>query len=277
MNFIRFFVNFNNTKSITINFFNLGKRFNKLVMAETSESHTKLLYLNDTYKFEGNGKILSTDRDTKGPFVILDETIFYPQGGGQPSDIGTIQVDEKILNINFVSFLNGLVKHYLKEDVSVDEIIGKNANLKIDSSRRIENAKSHTSGHLIASIVEMLAPELIATKGYHFPEGPYVEFAGKLNSLSSDDLIKKISEISKEKINSGMKVIAREVNPEDLNQRNPNFELQAGKKTRLVEIEGYQAVPCGGTHLSNLSELKHVTIRKIQFPKGNTKIAYSYN
>ena len=52
---------------------------------------TKLLYLEDTYCFEGEGKFLGWGEDQKGKFLVFDQTIFYPQGGGQPSDTGTIK------------------------------------------------------------------------------------------------------------------------------------------------------------------------------------------
>jgi len=48
-------------------------------------------------------------------------------------------------------------------------------------------------------------------------------------------------------------------------------------KSRMVQIAGLEAVPCGGTHLKNLNELKDINIRKINFSKGNTKISYSYS
>lgn len=46
------------------------------------------LYLNDTYLFQSSGIIMGHGSDEKGKYVLLNETIFYPQGGGQPSDQG---------------------------------------------------------------------------------------------------------------------------------------------------------------------------------------------
>jgi len=181
------------------------------------------------------------------------------------------------LNVHFVSFLNGKVHHYIRENVdnlSCDDI----CHMKIDSERRLKNAKSHTSGHLLASVVEKLAPELVAFKGYHFPEGPYVEFKGKLTSLSNTDLIQKVNEMIKEKIASNTTVIAKEIDDDSLQSiRTTEFQLQKGKKARVVEIDGFEAVPCGGTHLKNLSELKEVLIRKFQSPKDGTRISYAFS
>jgi Ser-tRNA(Ala) deacylase AlaX len=229
---------------------------------------TKLLYLEDTYKFESTGKILKIDKDSKGQFLILDRTIFYPQGGGQPSDSGQIIiVDKKItFNIHFVGFNNGVVHHYFKEDdILLDNLIEKDAELKVDDLKRINHAKSHTSGHLLANIVELIAPELKGIKGYHFPEGPYVEFTGKLSSFTNEKLINKTIEMIKQKIEEEAEITVKIMETE-----------VSEHKSRLVQISGLEAVPCGGTHLSNLNELKEILIRKINFSKGNTKISYSY-
>lgn len=229
---------------------------------------TKLLYLDDTYKFESTGKILKFDNDSKGKFLILDQTIFYPQGGGQPSDSGQIIiVDKKItFNIHFVGFNNGVVHHYFKEDdILLDDLIENDAELKVDDLKRINHAKSHTSGHLLANIVELIAPELKGIKGYHFPEGPYVEFTGKLSSVTNEELTNKAIEIIKQKIQEEAKITVKIMETEE-----------SEHKSRLVQISGLEAVPCGGTHLSNLNELKEIFIRKINFSKGNTKISYSY-
>jgi Ser-tRNA(Ala) deacylase AlaX len=241
------------------------------------QNDTLLLYLNDTYQFEGRTRLVAHGKDeVKGAYVVLEETIFYPQGGGQPSDVGTIEIEETgtILNVHFVSFVNGRVHHYVKESVE-DLKPGSSSFVKIDSERRLKNAKSHTSGHLLANIVEALAPELTGIKGYHFPEGPYVEFKGKLTSLTNAHLIEKLVQIAKEKIASNTDVSAREVDPDTL-KNSGEYHLPSGKKARVVQIDGYEPVPCGGTHLKNLSELKEVTIRKIQSAKENTRVAYSF-
>ena len=109
----------------------------------------------------------------------------------------------------------------------------------------------------------------MATKGYHFPEGPYIEFKGKLMTMSSDELISRVHSIVIEDILASRQLIVI--------QRDDDSVSSSKKKMRFVQIDGYSEVPCGGTHLNNISELKDVIIRKIQFPKGNTKIAYSYS
>ena len=223
----------------------------------TSRSYgdTVLDYWHDTYKFEGRGRLLAYGNDARGVYIVLDATIFYPQGGGQPADNGTI---------------DGKVHHYIQEDGGQldDSLLGRDFELKIDGARRLTNAKLHTAGHLLAGIVEHLAKELKPTKGYHFPDGPSVEFQGQLSSMANRDLISAVEAIGKEKIEDKALLVASEVDAGE------SLGSKRGKKTRLVQIQGYEAVPCGGTHIGHLGELKELKIRKIQSLKGNTRICY---
>lgn len=241
-----------------------------------NEAATKLLYLEDTYKFEGEGNVIDKGKDEKkGNYVVLDKTLFYPQGGGQPSDIGVMKINDTDYNVTFVSFLNGKVLHYIKEDIS-SVVEGSVASLVINPEKRILHAKAHTSGHLLGSVIEKIDPTLIATKGYHFLEGPYVEFEGK-SELPNTELIERANAMMTQKIQEGASVAFGEISSEELLKlRGSKFQIPTGKTARIVTIEGFESVPCGGTHIQNLSELNEVSIKKIQNPKGNTKISYTY-
>ena len=221
---------------------------------------TELLFLNDTYKFEAAANVLSTGSDPKGNFIVLDKTIFYPQSGGQPSDTGLIQLDQfSSLTVTFVAFNGEIVNHYFKEETLEESSLkGKSVALKLDQERRLLNAKSHSAGHLMGDVVEKLCPELVGVKGFHFPEGPNVEFTGKLTSFTPEELLKRVNEILKSDILEG-----REIKAE-------------GVKNRVVSVGDYKGCPCGGTHLKNVNELKEVTVKKIKFKSGITKISYTF-
>ena len=265
--------------------FNKCIKYNRTYMKESdikkNTVETSLLYLNNTYKFVKMGTISSVGSDNKGNFIVLDETIFYPQGGGQPSDTGMIDINtagkSTRYDVNFVSFNNGIVHHYVDQNILDLGLEGKPVLMTINPQKRLLHAKAHTSGHLLGCVVEAMAPELIAAKGYHFLNGPYVEFEGSLSSISKEDLLSKTNQFMSEKIASKANVQATEVDTELLKSlRLPSqFRIPSGKNSRVVQIEGFNPVPCGGTHIKNLSELGEVSIRKIQSQKNITKISYS--
>jgi alanyl-tRNA synthetase len=134
---------------------------------------------------------------------------------------------------------------------------GMNVTVKVDSDKRLKNARLHTAGHLIFSICRKLKMPLIEKKGYHYEEGPYVEFEGILPVASySKELIQ--TEINSA-IHQNLKIFVE------------------GDKERVVSIEGFLefASGCGGTHLNSTRMLVDVVIRKIKCSKGITKISYT--
>lgn len=104
-------------------------------------------YLEDTYCFAGHGEVIHTGMDDKGHFFILDKTIFYPQGGGQPSDQGYLEIDSTRLAVSHVRMIDNQIRHYSNQDCK--ELLGKSPKLIIDHEKRLLHAKLHTSGHLI--------------------------------------------------------------------------------------------------------------------------------
>ena len=239
-------------------------------------TNTLLQYLNDTYIDSGEGILLDVGQDDRGTYIILDQTIFYPQGGGQPCDVGSIQFNELVIDVFFVGFRDGQVLHYISEEPPVlAELIGKTCELRLDKSRRIKNAKLHTAGHLIAGIIDADRGSMRAAKGFHFEEGPYVEFEGEPDGDATSLLATLQAKIDL-LIAEGMRVTASLVSYDDLKIRcwsvPPN--LPRDKPLRTIAIEKLDPVPCGGTHLACLSELGSVTVLKMKKRKGATKISY---
>ena len=245
---------------------------------------TELLYLEDTYKIEDKATLLEVGKDTKGNFLVLDRTIFYPQGGGQPSDTGFIEIDKFKYNVHHVSFVDGIVLHYYTTDTdSIENSINikENSNvvlMYIDLEKRLLNAKAHTEGHLLDAVSRMIAPEIIGKKGYHFSDGPYVEFEGMLQ-INPEIFSEKVNSLLAKSIESKLSVKVINADNELLKTLKlpTGFKVPEGKKCRFVQIEGFPPVPCGGTHIQNLDELKEVIVKKVNSKKGVTKISYSFH
>ena len=105
---------------------------------------TKLDYLENTYLFKGKAKIINTWENEFWKYIILDRTIFYPQGWGQPSDTGKITLWENTFDVDNVRLdENWIVFHYWK--YNNDEYFTTPENnicgLEIDKETRINNAK----------------------------------------------------------------------------------------------------------------------------------------
>jgi Ser-tRNA(Ala) deacylase AlaX len=231
---------------------------------------TKLIYLSNSYLAKSNAIIIEERKDDLGLALILDQTIFYPQGGGQPSDTGIISGSNVFFNVDKVRLNeNGEVLHY--GEYEKGSFQSGLVQTEINIERRIVNAKVHSAGHLLDCAVTALGIKLIPTKGFHFPEGPYVEYDGILDN--HNEWISPLEEKINELVNQNIKIDDYVLSSEEAAQK--GVWAPPGKSARVVVFEGYEGCGCGGTHVSSSSEIGKMKIRKIKVKKGVTRIAYS--
>ncbi|HLG20040.1 MAG TPA: alanine--tRNA ligase-related protein [Bdellovibrionota bacterium] len=127
---------------------------------------------------QGGAVILSLHPTTDGRYeVVLDQTLFHPQGGGQPYDQGEISSDQEKFFVEEVRFRDNVVVHIGRFSAGPFSV-GQSAQMAVDETRRALNRRNHSAGHLIDSALTSLGVSLVPTKGFHFPEGPYVEYQG---------------------------------------------------------------------------------------------------
>ena len=231
---------------------------------------TKLAYLDDTYLIEDGAALVRIDADERGAFLVLDRTILYPQGGGQPSDTGAIILGSDKLAINSVKKIDGEVRHYFNDHFYGAAESGANAMIKVDVEKRILHARYHTAGHLLSNIVESLSEpgSLVAFKGFQYPEGAYVEFDNQ-SGIDVEIHIDSINQKISLSIGDDLNILANYRSSERI-EGHVNEE-----SSRLVQIGNYPPIPCGGTHVSKLSELKNVAVTKAKTKKNITRISYA--
>lgn len=206
--------------------------------------------------------------------IVLDQTVFYPQGGGQPYDKGTIEGPAGKFLVEEVRFVDGAVKHIGKFESGIlrndDEV-----QCVVDKTRRELHSRLHSAGHVIDMAVTSLKLNWIPGKGYHFPEGPYVEYAGTLEGLDKEKLKTDMENLCNEFVaeNRGTKIIFMDKEKmKEVCHFVPDY-IPAGKPARVV-MYGDFGVPCGGTHVGNLGAIGRVTIRKVKSEGENIRVGY---
>lgn len=235
---------------------------------------TKLIYLEDFTLLQDTATVYNSITENDNQVIILDKTIFYPQGGGQPFDQGIIENESAKFIVNDVRFVDGLVKH-IGKFAHGSFNIGDKVNCLVDRERRALHSRLHSAGHVVDMAVTSLKLNWIPGKGYHFPNGPYVEYAGSLEKIDKEKLKQDIENLCNQAIKQAQSTKLIFMTKEDMHKvchHVPDY-LPVGKPSRVVMYGDY-GVPCGGTHVSNLQDIKQMIIRKIKQEGPNIRIGY---
>lgn len=217
--------------------------------------------------------VLHTGTDEKGHYFVTGETVFYPQGGGQMSDVGSVTHNGQLFAVKQVLMNAGEARHYLADAQSALEE-GAEVQLGIDAVFRQRASIAHTAGHLISHVVETLMPSLIPAKGHHFLPGSYVEFSGN-STLSAEQLLEQVREKVQEAIDADLPVSTGTISFDEIARLRPALAgaIPQNEEVRIVTIGDYLPFACGGTHAAGTGALQGLELRKIK-AKDRVKISY---
>ncbi|GLT32485.1 hypothetical protein SLA2020_071500 [Shorea laevis] len=250
-------------------------------------SPTKLEYYQQMSKLESKATFISYFKGDDGRHaLILDSTIFHPQGGGQPADTGLICFADSALKfcVQDVRSKDGVVFHYgVFEDASreaeLEQEKGKQVLLYVDESRRKLNSRLHSAGHLLDIAKQKVGlGHLVPAKGYHFPDGPYVEYKGTCPQNEFQNKQKELELEANALISRGGKVLVAVLTYEEAAElcggSLPDY-IAKDSTPRIVKLGDNPGCPCGGTHVSDISEIMNMKVSQIRSKKGLTKVFYN--
>lgn len=223
---------------------------------------TKRLFLEDAYRKTAPATVVDV---TPEGALVLDQTIFYARGGGQPGDSGVITWDGGRIAIAMAVKGEGEAIALVPADASPLPPVGANVEQRIDWDRRYGHMRIHTALHLLSVVIPLpvTGGGITAEKGrldFNMPEAPEdrMVLQGSLNALVGRNL--DISElwISEAELDE---------NPALVKTMSVQPPRGAGK-IRLVRIGAQDKPtdlqPCGGTHVANTSEIGKLAITKIE-------------
>lgn len=259
---------------------------------------TKLVYQCESYKKEHQAIVVSClPLDSKpGSYnIVCDETILYPQGGGQPTDTGSLTSasrPEVSCDVKFVSYdrATGVVSHEAELRGQDAFVPNESVKMEIDWEKRYLHMRLHSGGHLIDHAVQFLESPFRALKASHFPSGPAVEFqvldtvAFPTDRASLDEFILVLQAKCDELLAKDMSILVFEEEEDASSYSTPVVaatheqklsELKGSAKVRMVLFEGCPAaVPCGGTHVARAGEIGRVLIKKVTCKDAVLRISY---
>ncbi|XP_021650730.2 uncharacterized protein LOC110642856 isoform X2 [Hevea brasiliensis] len=248
---------------------------------DSSVSRTKLEYYDDMWKLQSKTTLISFSKGDDGRLaLILDSTIFHPQGGGQPADTGFITAATDDSNFKFIV---QDVYHYgvMEEEDSVRDFLekGREVLLHVDECRRKLNSRLHSAGHLLdGCLLNMGLGHLEPAKAYHFPDGPFVEYKGTVPQNELQNKQKELEVEANELISTGGIVSAAVLPYEEASALCGGYlpdYIPKGSTPRIVKLGNFPGCPCGGTHVSDISEIISMKVSQMRSKKGMTKVFYT--
>jgi misacylated tRNA(Ala) deacylase len=229
----------------------------------------KSIYLKDGYQKEFDAIVESSSGDR----IILDRTAFYPQSGGQPSDLGRLHRGEEIFSLLSVECMEGRIIHVVdKEGLKPgDKVHGE-----LDWERRYRLMRSHTACHILSAVIF---------------RGTGAKISGNQIDLSRSRVDFNLENFDKAMMSKYVKQ-ANRVIKEDRPVRTrllPKSEALAipdlvrlamdvpdREEIRVVEIEGIDAQACGGTHVTRTGEIKGIKMIKAENKgRSNRRVYFS--
>lgn len=245
----------------------------------TNLPSTNVLYMT----YEGNwlteceSRVVHSTADDTSIAIVLDQTILHAQGGGQPTDLGVIQWDNKneaegsssssSIDITKVVMdrATGVVTHWgtaSSQPPLLLPSIDTTVRVSVDTERRRILSECHTAGHVVDAAMERCGKLLKPSKGYHFLDSPYVEYQGVIPPQEKESLLSRLQEafcqLVEEDIATEIALVSRQEANELCNRQAENFDMDvfAGKDgtVRVVTVAGFPC-PCGGTHVRSTKEL----------------------
>jgi misacylated tRNA(Ala) deacylase len=202
--------------------------------------------------------------------LLLDRSVFYPQGGGQAGDSGELLLADgtrvAVVDTRKSKEVPGAIAHLLAPD-AVAPAVGTRVTARIDMAKRRAHMRFHTATHLLCALVPHPVDGCSITAGY-----------ARLDFHMTDPL-------DKEALTAGIARLVAEAHPVrhrwiseaelDANPqlvRSMSVQPPRGQgRIRVLEIEGVDLQPCGGTHVTNTAEIGNVVVTKIEKKSAMTR------
>jgi Ser-tRNA(Ala) deacylase AlaX len=219
-------------------------------------------YESEPYRTELEVRIREVGQDSSGPFAVVDDTILYPGGGGQPADRGTLN------GVGVLGSATGStgVRLDLAEPVQAGR-----GSLALDWGVRYDHMQQHTAQHLLSAV----AADRFGwtTTSFHLGEA---RSDIELNTgTTGEEQLALLEARAMDLIRSAVPVAARRISRKDyaaLGVRGRGLPEHVGDEVRVVEIEGVDLTTCGGTHLRSTAEIESICLLGTEPMRGGTRL-----
>ncbi|WEG15355.1 DHHA1 domain-containing protein [Alkalihalophilus pseudofirmus] len=224
---------------------------------------TTKLYYESAYLTHFEASVIKKDTDEQGDYIVLNQTAFYPTGGGQSCDKGLL--DD--VNVNQVEEIEEEIRHYIENSVFKS---GQKVHGQIDWNRRFDHMQQHAGQHILsAAFAELFGYQ---TVGFHLgSEEVTVDI--EVSQLTTDEAEKAVH-YANEMIQENRAIEARWVSEEEANRYPLRKELSVKGDIRLVIIPDFDYNGCGGTHPKQTLEVQGLSITGWEKQRNHIRVSF---
>lgn len=220
---------------------------------------TKKLYYTDSYLTDFTATVLSCNEGKKGYEVVLDQTAFYPEGGGQPSDEGILGG----VKVKDVRIKDHVIYHIVECPLEV----GNSVEGKIDFDKRFDMMQQHSGEHIISGLINKHYG--YNNVGFHLSrENMTADVDGELTS----EQVSEIEYLANEAIYKNIPVQGAIYGQEEVREMTYRSKIELNEDVRLVTIPGYDTCACCGTHVKYTGEIGMIKFISSERHRGGTRL-----
>ena len=220
---------------------------------------TERLYEQDSYLKEADARVVAVGEEG----IVLDRTVFYARGGGQPGDQGELVLSSgaAVPIVDTVKGESGQILHLVGADAAALPEIGDEVLARIDWARRHRHMRMHTCMHLLCALVD--AP---VTGGNLNDQKGRLDFDLPESTVDKESLTRALNELIESGVDTSLEWITDEelaAQPALVKTMSVQPPTGAGS-VRLLRVGEVDLQPCGGTHVANTREIGPVRVSKIE-------------
>ncbi len=237
--------------------------FRDFGLLEERKAMTQRLYYADSYLKEFSGMVLERRLFERKPAVVLDRTAFYPESGGQPHDTGMLN-DTCILKV--IEDEAGTILHVLDREIPAGTVSGR-----IDWVRRFDHMQQHTGQHILSQA--FIAAAQSQTLSFHM--GAEVSTIDIDMTPASPAKMEQVQSLAAEIVFQNRPVRILSTDRDSLSSLGLRKESSREGEIRVIEVDGFDRSPCGGTHVRSTGEIGLVFISGFERYKGGTRVEFA--
>jgi alanyl-tRNA synthetase len=223
---------------------------------------TKHLYYEDSYLTEFAATVIDQCTVGQKPAVVLDQSAFYPDSGGQPCDTGVLD-GARVESVEEDE--SGRIIHVLDSSPPSGEVQGR-----IDWSRRFDHMQQHTGQHILSQA--FLSVAKASTLSFHL--GLETSTIDVDLAQANPGVLQQVEDLTARVVFEDRIVRIMTVSRQELQSLGVRKESQREGEIRVIEIDGFDRSPCGGTHVRRCGEVGLIFILGSERYKGGTRIEF---